>query len=70
MIESLTTHSLAMQLLNNPDGYLTAVVKEGNREYEYVINSFQRDKMEANNDDTMLYWTLNLGKCFKQTLNN
>ena len=30
----------------------------------------QRDKTEANNDDTMLYWTLNLGKCFKQTLNN
>ena len=70
MIESLTTHSLAMQLLNNPDGYLTAVVKEGNREYEYVINSFQRDKTEANEDDTILYWKLNLGKCIKQTLNN
>lgn len=70
MIESLTTHSLARQLLNNPDGYLTATVREGNREYEYVISSFQRDKTEANNDDTMLYWTLNLGKCFKQTLNN
>ena len=70
MIESLTTHSLARQLLNNPDGYLTATVREGNREYEYVISSFQRDKTEANNDDTMLYWPLNLGKCFKQTLNN
>ena len=70
MIESLTTHSLARQLLNNPDGYLTATVREGNREYEYVISSFQRDKTEANDDDTMLYWTLNLGKCFKQTLNN
>ena len=70
MIESLTTHSLARQLLNNPDGYLTETVREGNREYEYVISSFQRDKTEATNDDTMLYWTLNLGKCFKQTLNN
>ena len=70
MIESVTIHSLARQLLNKPDGYLTATVREGNREYEYTINSFQRYKTEANDDDSMLYWTLNLGKCFKQTLNN
>ena len=66
----INNNYLVRQLLNIPDRHLTATVREENREYEYVISSFQRDKMEANNDDTMLYWTLNLGKCFKQTLNN
>ena len=51
MIESVTIHSLARQLLNKHDSYLTATVREGNREYEYTINSFQRYKTEANDDD-------------------
>lgn len=52
----MTTHQLAKELLNKPDGFLTAT----NGEEEYVINSIRRIPTHANIDDTVTYWTLNL----------
>lgn len=63
MSEVITTHSLAKQWLDNPDGYLTAMLTDENGEKEYTIHSYQRANTYANKDDTCTYWTLNLGKC-------
>lgn len=52
----MTSHALARELLNKPDGFITAI--HGNR--EYIIESYQRVATHANNDDTCMYWTLNL----------
>lgn len=61
--DAITTHSLAKQWLNNPDGYLTATLRNENGEEEYTIHSYQQARTCANKDDTSFYWTLNLGKC-------
>ena len=58
----ITTHSLARQWLNNPDGYLTATLRDEKGEEEYTIHSYQQVHTCANEDDTSFYWTLNLGK--------
>lgn len=54
-----TTHSLAQQLLQRPDGFLTAK----HNDKEYVITGYERASTCANYDDTTLYWTLNLCEC-------
>ena len=62
MADLITTHSLAREWLENPDGYLTAKINNGNGEEEYSIHSYQPAKTCANSDDSTMYWTLNLGK--------
>ena len=52
-----TTHQLAKELLNKPDGFITAT----NGEEEYVIKNMQRKCTHANIDDISAYWTLILG---------
>ena len=52
----ITTHSLARELLEQPDGFLTVSIGEE----EYTIRDYQRKKTHANIDDSMMYWTLNL----------
>ena len=52
----MTSHALARELLNKPDGFITATHGNG----EYIIESYQRVATHANKDDTCMYWTLNL----------
>jgi len=47
---------LASELLNKPDGFITATLEEK----EYVIGNIQRVASHANTDDTIMHWTLNL----------
>lgn len=51
-----TTHELARELINKPDGFVTATIGDE----EYVINNIQRTKTHANIDDSVTHWTLNL----------
>lgn len=51
-----TSHALARELLNKPDGFITATLGEK----EYVIGNTQRVASHANIDDTVTHWTLNL----------
>lgn len=51
-----TSHSLAKELLNKPDGFITTTLGEK----EYVIGNTQRVASHANIDDTVTHWTLNL----------
>lgn len=51
----ITSHSLAKELLNKPDGFITLTVS-GN---EYLISSIKRKSTCANTDDSNCYWTLN-----------
>lgn len=51
-----TSHALARELLNRPDGFITAML--GDR--EYMIIDYKRTKSHANVDDSVPYWTLNL----------
>lgn len=54
---SITTiHSLARELLDKPDGFVTITM--GNR--EYIIENCQRKLTHANIDDSVVHWTLNL----------
>lgn len=53
-----TTHELANELLRNPDTFITATIRESNR--EYMIESIQKKASCANADDTSVYLTLNL----------
>lgn len=55
----VTTHSLAKQLLERPDGFLVAKCEDE----EFVIGDYERASTCANYDDTTLYWVLNLCKC-------
>ena len=55
----MTTHSLARELLEKPDGFVTATI-EGK---EFAVTGFQRMATCANYDDTSLYWTLVLSEC-------
>lgn len=57
---TLTSHKLAKELLSRPDGYITAKTRD-NREYK--ISNYQRITTDANYDDTLHYWTLNLSEC-------
>ena len=52
----MTSHALARELLNKPDGFITATHGHG----EYITESYQRVATHANQDDTCMYWTLNL----------
>ena len=52
----VTSHALANELLNKPNGYITAACGEN----EYMIKDFSKTKTEANIDDSMIYWKLNL----------
>lgn len=51
-----TSHELAKELLNKPDGFITASIGEK----EYVIDNTQKAWTHANIDDSTIYWTLNL----------
>ena len=51
-----TSHALARELLNKPDGFLTATL--GDR--EYVISDYKRIATHANTDVGVTHWTLNL----------
>ncbi len=51
-----TSHGLARELLNKPDGFIT-VTLDGK---EYSIESTQRVSNCANIDDRIVYWTINL----------
>ena len=50
-----TTHMLARELLNKPDGFL--VVNVGDK--EYMVESIQRKLTCANRDDSVMYWRIN-----------
>lgn len=52
----MTSHALARELLNKPDGFITAMSGNG----EFVISNIQKVATHANIDDTITYWTLNL----------
>lgn len=52
----MTSHMLAKELLNRPDGFLTATYDNK----EYIITDFKRTKSHANIDDSIPYWTINL----------
>lgn len=47
---------LARELLNKPDGFI--VVNFNDK--EYIIENIKRNSTCANNDDSFLYWTLNI----------
>lgn len=51
-----TSHTLAKELLNKSDEFITATI--GNE--EYVISNIQRVYTHANIDDSVTHWTLNL----------
>ena len=53
----ITSHALARELLNRPDGFITAMY---NKDDEFIIASIQKVATHANIDDTITYWTLNL----------
>lgn len=54
----VTSHSLARELLNKPDTFLTAT----DGEYEYVIENFTRIHTHANFDDEVTHLMLQLRK--------
>lgn len=49
-----TSHSLARELLNKPDAFITITTEDG----EYVIGSIKRKTAHANMDDSSVYLTL------------
>ena len=50
----VTSHSLARELLNKPDGFITISAKDG----EYIIGDIKRKSSHANIDDSVMHWTL------------
>ena len=50
----VTSHSLARELLNKPDGFITISTEDG----EYTIGNIKRKSSHANMDDSVMYWTL------------
>lgn len=54
----MTSHQLARELLSRPDGFIVA----NDGEKEYVIDNFERRKSDANLDDSVCYWSLNIEK--------
>lgn len=51
-----TSHSLARELLNRPDGFITVTIGEE----EYMIKNIKRLPTHANLDDMGMYYTLNV----------
>ena len=49
-----TSHALARELLNKPDGFINATLGEE----EYVIETYKRKNTHANIDDSVTHWTL------------
>ena len=47
---------LAREILNRPDGFITATFGEE----EYIIDGFKKIATHANIDDSVTHWTLNL----------
>ena len=54
-----TSHSLAKELLDKEDSYITITIGEK----EYVISDVKRVKTHANADDTTIYLTLVGDEC-------
>ena len=52
----MRSHALAKDLLDRPDGFITATFR-GN---ELIIEDFQKTRTHANIDDSVTHWTLNL----------
>ena len=52
----MSSHALARDLLNNPDGFITATYEN----VELVIDNFKRVATHANIDDSVMHLTLNL----------
>lgn len=55
----VTSHSLARELLNREDSYITITIGEN----EYVVSDVKRVKTHANADDTTMYLTLVGDEC-------
>ena len=55
----VTSHSLAKELLDKEDSYITITIGEK----EYVISDVKRVKTHANADDTTIYLTLVGDEC-------
>lgn len=55
----ISTHSLARELLERPDGFITATCENK----EFAITGYRRMATCANYDDASLYWTLELSEC-------
>lgn len=53
-MSNVTSHSLARELLNKPDGFITISTKDG----EYIIGDIKRKSSHANIDDSVMHWTL------------
>lgn len=51
-----TSHMLAKELLNKPDGFI--VIIKGDE--EYLIDNLHRKKTQANFDDSTMYWALEI----------
>lgn len=49
-----TSHQLARELLNKPDGFITLFVNDK----EYLISGIKRNSTCANHDDKTMYWIL------------
>ena len=54
----ITSHSLAHELLNKPDAFITVLFGEK----EYMINKIRRNSTHANIDDSSTYLTLVIGE--------
>lgn len=54
-----TSHALARELLNKPDSFLAAT----NGDKEFVIENIRKISTQANIDDSVSYWVLNLREC-------
>lgn len=50
----VTSHDLARELLNRPDGFITITIEDK----ECVISKIQRKSSHGNLDDTSTYYTL------------
>lgn len=55
----ITSHSLARELLNREDSYITITIGEK----EYVVSAIKKTKTHANADDTTIYLTLVGDEC-------
>ena len=53
-MSNVTSHSLARELLDKPDGFITISTEDG----EYIIGNIKRKLSHANIDDSVVYWTL------------
>ena len=56
-----SSHELARELLNKPDGFIIARDKNGYQ--EFAISDVQRIFTCANSDDSIMNWAINLHDC-------